>query len=87
MVFDKPAGLLSVPGKTGDDLPTRLTRVTGITPYVVHRLDMDTSGLILYAKTDEAQRELSQHSRRAARRRPTARFSWATCASITPKRA
>ena len=61
MVFDKPAGLLSVPGKTGDDLPTRLTRVTGIEPFVVHRLDMDTSGLILYAKTEEAQRELSQH--------------------------
>lgn len=61
MVFDKPAGLLSVPGRTGDDLPTRLTRVTGIEPFVVHRLDMDTSGLILYAKTEEAQRELSQH--------------------------
>lgn len=61
MVFDKPAGLLSVPGKTGDDLPTRLTRVTGIEPFIVHRLDMDTSGLILYAKTEEAQRELSQH--------------------------
>ena len=61
MVFDKPAGLLSVPGKTGDDLPTRLTRVTGIEPFIVHRLDMDTSGLILYAKNEEAQRELSQH--------------------------
>lgn len=59
MVFEKPAGLLSVPGKSGDDLVTRFTRITGLEPYVVHRLDMDTSGLILYAKTADAQKELS----------------------------
>lgn len=60
MVFDKPSGLLSVPGKLGDDLVSRFERVTGFSPFVVHRLDMDTSGLILYAKTEEAQKELSR---------------------------
>ncbi len=58
VVVDKPIGLLSVPGRSGalrDSVQTRLrTRYPQATgPLVVHRLDLDTSGLLLAAK-DEA---------------------------------
>jgi tRNA pseudouridine32 synthase/23S rRNA pseudouridine746 synthase len=55
LVVDKPSGLLSVPGRgaTGQDsvvtrLRARYPDATG--PLVVHRLDLDTSGLLLVAK-------------------------------------
>jgi tRNA pseudouridine32 synthase/23S rRNA pseudouridine746 synthase len=55
VVVDKPAGLLSVPGRGGqlrDSVLTRLReRHPGATgPLVVHRLDLDASGLMLIAK-------------------------------------
>ncbi|MBR6032717.1 MAG: RNA pseudouridine synthase [Bacteroidaceae bacterium] len=60
-VVSKPAGLLSVPGK--DDQPCvqeamreRFPQATG--PLIVHRLDMDTSGLMLIALTEEKYHEL-----------------------------
>ena len=52
-IVEKPAGLLSVPGKVSDDcVQTRLrARYPGATgPLIVHRLDLDTSGLLLVAK-------------------------------------
>lgn len=52
-VVDKPSGMLSVPGK--DDMPS-VASVTGLT--IVHRLDMDTSGLMVVAKTPDAARAL-----------------------------
>ena len=53
LVVNKPAGMLSVPGKTGQAsvlsiLQERYPDATG--PILVHRLDMDTSGLLLAAK-------------------------------------
>lgn len=51
VVVDKPSGMLSVPGNTGRQ---SVVGMTGLLP--VHRLDMDTSGLLLLAKTDESQR-------------------------------
>jgi len=63
-VIEKPPGLLSVPGKGPDKqdcVPARLLKLlphaTG--PLVVHRLDMDTSGLLVLGLTPEAQRTLS----------------------------
>ena len=55
VIVDKPVGLLSVPGRSGalrDCAQTRLAaRYPGATgPMVVHRLDLDTSGLLLIAK-------------------------------------
>ncbi len=54
LAVDKPAGLLSVPGRDGGDsvlqrMRTYLPQADG--PLIVHRLDMDTSGLLLIAKT------------------------------------
>ena len=61
LVFNKPAGLLSVPGK-GEALQDCLSaRVQALWPeaLVVHRLDMATSGLIVMARGPAAQRRLS----------------------------
>ena len=61
LVFNKPAGLLSVPGK-GEALQDCLSaRVQALWPeaLVVHRLDMATSGLIVLARGPAAQRSLS----------------------------
>ncbi len=60
LVLDKPSGLLSVPGK-GDHLSDCLmTRAQGQYPQalLVHRLDRDTSGLIIFAMNPGAQRHL-----------------------------
>lgn len=62
IVVDKPSGMLAVPGKNGqpslldwlalrDAAPGRRRRRI----YSCHRLDMDTSGLIVFAKTPEGQ--------------------------------
>lgn len=59
VVIDKPAGLLSVPGRTEPDCAS--ARVQRLYPgaLIVHRLDQATSGLLLFARGAEAQRELS----------------------------
>ncbi len=59
VVIAKPAGLLSVPGRTEPDCAS--ARVQALYPdaLIVHRLDQATSGLLLFARGIEAQRELS----------------------------
>jgi tRNA pseudouridine32 synthase / 23S rRNA pseudouridine746 synthase len=60
VVLDKPAGLLSVPGKTPDLADCLLARVQAAFPtaLLVHRLDRDTSGVMIFALTPHAQRHL-----------------------------
>lgn len=62
LVLDKPAGLLSVPGRGEDKQDCLSTRVQQRYPetLVVHRLDMATSGLLLMARSRSVQRELSR---------------------------
>lgn len=62
LVLDKPSGLLSVPGRGPDLQDCLASRVQQVFPHarVVHRLDRDTSGLILMALDREAQRDVSQ---------------------------
>lgn len=60
LVIDKPAGLLSVPGK-GDHLTDCvMSRLQAADPAVrlVHRLDRDTSGVMVWARSAMAQRHL-----------------------------
>lgn len=62
LVVEKPAGLLSVPGReiwNQDSLYTRL-RLRLPNLRSIHRLDMDTSGLVVYAKTRQAQASVQQ---------------------------
>ena len=62
LVVDKPAGLLSVPGRGERHQDCLLHRVRECHPgaRVVHRLDMDTSGLLVFALHPEAQSRLSR---------------------------
>ena len=62
LVFDKPSGLLSVPGRGPDKQDCLSKRVQDIyaDALVVHRLDQDTSGLIVMARGIEAQRRISR---------------------------
>jgi tRNA pseudouridine32 synthase / 23S rRNA pseudouridine746 synthase len=62
LVFSKPAGLLSVPGKGDDKQDCLSTRVQQHYPdaLIVHRLDMATSGLILMARGPAIQAALSK---------------------------
>lgn len=59
-VVDKPAGLLSVDGKTLK--VSLLARLERANPAVklIHRLDMDTSGLLIFAKNAAAQSHISK---------------------------
>ena len=60
MVVNKPSGLLSVPGKGEHLSDCVISRVQKIFPdaLLVHRLDLETSGIMLFAMTRHAQRHL-----------------------------
>ena len=62
MVLNKPAGLLSVPGKGDDKQDCLSARVQAVFPgaCVVHRLDMATSGLMVMALNPATQRALNR---------------------------
>lgn len=62
LVLNKPSGLLSVPGRGPDKQDCLAKRVQQLYPdaLVVHRLDQDTSGLLIMARGIEAQRRLSK---------------------------
>lgn len=61
IALNKPSGLLSIPDREGKDtsLKKMLIEKYG-NIFTVHRLDRDTSGLILFAKNEEAHKNLSQ---------------------------
>lgn len=60
LVLNKPSGLLSVPGKAAEHSDCLETRAKAAFPeaLLVHRLDMDTSGLMVFALNKPAQRHL-----------------------------
>lgn len=62
LVLDKPAGLLSVPGRGAEKADCLASRVQLRYPeaLIVHRLDMETSGLMLMARNAEVHRALSR---------------------------
>jgi tRNA pseudouridine32 synthase/23S rRNA pseudouridine746 synthase len=62
LAIDKPTGLLSVPGRGANKQDCLSARVQQVFPEarVVHRLDMETSGLLLFARAEKTQRLLGQ---------------------------
>lgn len=62
LIVDKPAGLLSVPGKGPEKADCLIARLARVFPEVllVHRLDTDTSGVMVFALTKAAQGALGQ---------------------------
>lgn len=62
MVIHKPAGILTVPGKTADLQDCVMSRLVKIEPrtLLIHRLDRDTSGILVFALTKWAQKQISR---------------------------
>ncbi|GAB1410074.1 bifunctional tRNA pseudouridine(32) synthase/23S rRNA pseudouridine(746) synthase RluA [Desulfovibrionales bacterium] len=62
VVVHKPSGLLSVPGRTPDLQDSVLTRVLALYPQAqaVHRLDLGTSGVLVFATRRKAEANLRQ---------------------------
>ena len=84
LLVDKPAGLLSVSGKGEHLADCLLTRVQAAFPEAlsVHRLDRDTSGVMVFAVTPHAQRHLGlQFERRHTKKTYVARL-WG---ELTPR--
>lgn len=62
IVINKPAGLLSVPGRLAEHQDSAYLRILAIYPQakVTHRLDMATSGILLFAKHRDAEVAVSK---------------------------
>ncbi len=76
VVVNKPSGLLSVPGRGEHLADCLIARVQAVFPQalLVHRLDRDTSGVMVFALTPHAQRNLSmQFEKRGTKKTYVAR--------------
>lgn len=61
IAVNKPSGLLSIPDRLGQELSLKeLLKNSYGEIYTVHRLDKDTSGVIVFAKDEETHKQLSQ---------------------------
>jgi 23S rRNA pseudouridine955/2504/2580 synthase/23S rRNA pseudouridine1911/1915/1917 synthase len=61
VAINKASGLLSIPDRKGEDISLKKLLVEKYgNIFTVHRLDRDTSGLIIFAKNEEAHKHLSQ---------------------------
>jgi 23S rRNA pseudouridine1911/1915/1917 synthase len=61
VVINKPPGLLSIPDREGKEISLKiLLRQKYGSIYTVHRLDRDTSGVILFAKNEAAHKHFSR---------------------------
>lgn len=61
VAVNKPSGLLSIPDRLGQELSLKeLLKNSYGEIYTVHRLDKDTSGIIVFAKDEETHKQLSQ---------------------------
>ena len=58
IIVEKPSGLLSVPGKTEPDCLESLIRADYPESLTIHRLDMATSGVMVFARNANAQRHI-----------------------------
>ncbi|MEJ6707592.1 MAG: RluA family pseudouridine synthase [Amylibacter sp.] len=68
---NKPSGLLAVPGRLPEHQDNLLGRLQSINTetLLIHRLDMDTSGVMVFAKMAQAQKELNwQFERRTVKK-------------------
>lgn len=63
IVVNKPAGVTVIPERFNTDAPSVnkiLEEKIGMKLWVVHRLDRETSGVLLFAKTEQAHKEMSR---------------------------
>lgn len=61
VAINKPAGLLTIPAREGNEISLKgLLQQKYGNIFTVHRLDKETSGLVVFAKHEEAHKQLSQ---------------------------
>jgi 23S rRNA pseudouridine1911/1915/1917 synthase len=61
VAINKPSGMLTIPDREGKDVSLKqLLKAKYGNIFTVHRIDKDTSGVVVFAKTEEAHKELSQ---------------------------
>ncbi len=78
LVVEKPAGLLTVPGRFVKDCVLRRVRETYPDSVIVHRLDLDTSGILVISQSAHATSDINRQFReRTIRKEYTARV-WGT---------
>ena len=85
LIVNKPSGLLSVPGKGPHLADCLIGRVQVVFPQalLIHRLDRDTSGVMVFALTRHAQRHIGlQFEKRMTKKTYVARV-WGT---LEPKK-
>ena len=61
VVVNKPSGMLTIPDREGKDISLKQllkNKYGGI--FIVHRLDRETSGIIVFAKNEETHKQLSR---------------------------
>lgn len=76
IILEKPSGLLSVPGKTEPDCLESRIRADYPEALTIHRLDMATSGVMVFAKNPNAQRHIGlQFEKRMTEKTYIARVS------------
>jgi 23S rRNA pseudouridine955/2504/2580 synthase/23S rRNA pseudouridine1911/1915/1917 synthase len=61
VAINKPSGLLTIPDREGKETSLKqILKVKYGDIFTVHRLDKDTSGIVVFAKNEEAHKQLSQ---------------------------
>lgn len=76
IAIDKPSGLLSVPGKKEPDCAEARVQAQFPEALTIHRLDMATSGILVFARNANAQRHIGlQFEKRMVRKHYTARVT------------
>lgn len=61
IAINKPSGLLSIPDRIGKEPSLKIIlQDSGRTIFTVHRIDRDTSGVIVFAKDEATHQELNQ---------------------------
>lgn len=80
IIVNKPSGMLSVPGRGANKQACLISHIQSRYPeaLIVHRLDMDTSGLMVLARSKESHRHLS----RQFQERQTDKTYLAVCSGI-----
>ena len=61
VAINKPSGLLTIPDREGKEISLKqILKAKYGDIFTVHRLDKDTSGIVVFAKNEEAHKQLSQ---------------------------
>lgn len=78
IVIDKPSGLFTIPGRGPENADSAITRLQATYPeaIIIHRLDLDTSGLLVVPRTFLGRSTLSRQIRERTMRKEYEAVVW-----------